>query len=182
MEIFCKPSKETATLAIFEEPSVKAKSDELFKTYKDDIEGKIKEIVDFLGLTPSNDFFENVTSLFKTNFYRQILKSAVELACSDAKKYNLLENVLHYLSYEMLAPAIRTEPMIRAVMSALYNLSDTDEYTKLKYSSMVFKFNRKYHTSNVLSFKKDISEKNNKCAECGCSCVCDGNIINLSNS
>ena len=174
MENFSINTKKTATLAIFEEPSVKAKSDELFETYKVDIESKIQEILDFLELTPSDEhFFENVTTLFKTNFYRRILKSAVELACSDAKQYNLLENVLHYLSYEMLAPAILTEPMIGAVIATLYNLSDTEGTKKINYSFMVFKLNHKYRSSNVLSFKKDISEEKNSCPECGCSCVCD---------
>ena len=45
MENFSITTKETATLAIFEEAQVKAKSDELFKIYKDDIESKIQEII-----------------------------------------------------------------------------------------------------------------------------------------
>ena len=46
MENFCITTKKTATLAIFEEPSVKAKSDEIFETYKEDIESKIQDILD----------------------------------------------------------------------------------------------------------------------------------------
>lgn len=164
-----------ATLAIFEEPSIKAKSDELFETYKEDIESKIQEILDFVGLTPSDElFFENVTTLFKTNFYRRILTIAVELACSDAKKYDLLENVLHLLSYETLAPAIRTDPMIEAIKPVIYNIPCETWAQNVSLANSVFRLNQKYHTSKVLSFKKDVSEKENKCGECGCSCVCDG--------
>lgn len=174
MENFCITTKKTATLAIFEEPLVKTKSDELFETYKDDIESKIQEIIDFLGLTPSDDFFENVTSLFKTNFYRRTLTTAVEIACSTRKKYDILENVLSLLTVQMLAHAIRTEPMIEAFETALSSIPYKTALEKARYGSLIYRLEQKYQNSNILSFKKDISEKNNSCPECGCYCVCDG--------
>lgn len=174
MENFSITTTKTATLAIFEEPSVKAKSTELFKTYKDDIESKIKEILDFLEFTPSDEnFFENVTSLFKENFYRKILTTSVELACSNAKKYNLLENILSLLSVEMFEHAIRTEPMIKAIKTAISSIPYETVFEKINHGSLIYKLEKKYQSLEVLSFKKDISIIEKKCPECGCSCVCD---------
>lgn len=165
----------TATLAIFDEPSVKEKSDKLFETYKEDIESKIKEILDFLNLMPSNELsYENITALFKTNFHMRILNTAVAIACSNRKQYNLLENVLSLLSdKKMISQAIRTEPMLEAVIDALYNIPRETALETAKYGSLIFRLNRKYRESNILSLKKDITEQRKYCGECGCSCVCD---------
>lgn len=166
---------ENATLTIFKDPSVKEKSDQLFKANNEYLKNKIQEILSFIGLKFSDEIsFEAILTIFKENFHKQVLISAIKMSCSDGEKYNLLENVLYFLSDRMLIYTAHTKPMIDAIQTVLYTLPEKTTLQHVRYSSLIFKLHRTYQESNILSFKKNISEKENRCGECDCSCVCDG--------
>lgn len=137
--------KQTATLAIFDEPCVKEKADHLFNTYKEDIENRIQEILYFLKMEPCKELaHDNIAYYFKIYYYKSILYMAVENAVSIERKYNILENVLALLSVSSLAYAIRREPMIYAFSKAISSIPVKNALEKALHGSKIFLLEKEF--------------------------------------
>lgn len=146
--------EQTLPLTIFDKPCIHSKVTQLFDGSEEKFKARYNEIITFLNAKPLAELsYENVSQLFKVNFYKLILNEAVELTFSGRGGYNALSNILSLLSEERLANAIFGKPMVDAFSTAIRSIPKDSALSTCLYGGKILLLEKEFLGVNYLLYK-----------------------------
>lgn len=160
-------------LTIFDEPTLAKQINNLFNGAEEKIKERVDEIAKFLELDSTNELsYDNISFLFKGNFFKLILNEAVEITFAGQGNYDILSNILSLLSEEKLETAIMGKPMINAFSKAICSINTDSALSTCLYGSKILLLEKEFLGKSIFPTFED--GQHNYCGDCGCSCTCDG--------
>ena len=164
-------------LTIFDEPALARRVNELFNGAEKKVKRRIDEILKFLKMDSVDELsYENITILFKENFFKSILNEAVEITFAGQRNYDILSNISFLLSEERLENAIMGEIMINAFSRAIRSVPVNSALSACLNGNKILLLEKEFLGKSILQTTKNKKKNSRKnyCEECGCYCTCNG--------